>query len=130
LRKTKDIMDRAQRRQQEIADGVRWFHTTKPVPSVDDIVKRVKLEDLRREATGGDSVTAPAATRLISKTLVLFSFYEPRDLIASADYDRARRSLEVAARFSPLRGESCNLLVELNRRDPPRGRFSDFSACR
>jgi dienelactone hydrolase len=118
LRRTKELMDRDQRQAQELPQILQWFRTARQVPSADELADRLRLEDLRRQSTQGDSLVAPAATRIIARTLAVLSFYEPRTLIAAGDFARARRVLEVAARYVPLRGESCALLNEVNRRDP------------
>jgi predicted esterase len=129
LRRTNELMDREQRQSQELPQILQWFRTARQIPSVDQLADRLKLEELRHQSAQGDSLAAPAATRIMARTLALLSFYEPRSMIAAGDYARARRLLEVAARYTPLRGESCTLLNEVNRRDPGRASTPGTSSC-
>ena len=120
LRRTSELMDRDLKQSRELPEIVKWFRTERNVPSADALGDRLKLTDLLRQSTQGDSLSAPAAMRILARTLAVLSFYEPRSLIDAGDFTRARRMLEVAARIAPLRGEGCALLNEVNRRDPPR----------
>jgi predicted esterase len=120
VRRSSEFMDRDLRQSRELPEIVKWFRSEQKVPSADALADRLKLNDLLRQSTQGDSLAAPAATRILARTLAVLSFYEPRSLIDAGDFTRARRMLEVAARIAPLRGEGCALLNEVNRRDPPR----------
>lgn len=129
LRKTSELMDRDLRQSRELPEALEWFRSERKVPSADALADRLKLNELLRQSKEGDSLTAPAATRILARTLAVLSFYEPRSLVAVGDYPRARRVLEVAGRIAPLRGESCALLNEVNRRDPPRDTGSPALSC-
>jgi predicted esterase len=129
LRRTSELMERDLRQSRELPEILKWFRSERKVPSADALADRLKIDELRRESTQGDSLAAPAATRIIARTLAVLSFYEPRSMLDAGDYARARTVLEVAARIAPLRGESCALLNELNRRDPPRDARQPAASC-
>jgi hypothetical protein len=129
VRRTSELMDRDLRQSRELPEILKWFRSERTIPSGDALAKRLALDDLRRQSTQGDSLAAPAATRIIARTLAVLSFYEPRALIDAGDYARARRVLEVAARLAPLRGESCALLNEASRRDPRRDSTQQTISC-
>ena len=129
LRRTSELMDRDLRQSRELPDILKWFRSERKVPSADALADRLKIDELRRQSTQGDSLSAPAATRIIARTLAVLSFYEPRSLLDAGDYARARTVLAVAARIAPLRGESCALLAEVNRRDPSASSTPQTPSC-
>ena len=79
--------------------------------SAEQLLERLDVESLRRRASAGDSLTAPAARRLLARVQVALAFYEPRDHLARGNGRDALELLAAASRISPLNGESCAMLA-------------------
>ncbi|MFL5604856.1 MAG: hypothetical protein ACJ8AD_00285 [Gemmatimonadaceae bacterium] len=79
-------------------------------PDAETLLERLRIAELRRQASSTDSLASATARRLLSRTAVFLSFYAPRTYLARGAADRALLMLRAASAVAPLRGEACGLL--------------------
>lgn len=104
-----------------------WARSQRQPPTVETLLHKLRVPELRRAADHGDSLEAASARRMLARIFVFLSFYEPRAYLASGSPDRAVRMFEAARDIGPIRGEGCALLREALAAATPeqRARLSD-----
>jgi hypothetical protein len=79
--------------------------------STEQLLQRLAVPELQRQAAAGDSLAGPAARRLLARVHVQLAFYQPHDDLARGAGRDALVMLAAASRIAPLAGESCTMLA-------------------
>lgn len=81
---------------------LRRYHSARDLPPLEQNLKTLEITRLlAAEQDTRDTVTALAATRLLSHVMAAAGFYEPRDYLAAGDSARAKGMLQIAGAVRP-----------------------------
>lgn len=98
-----------------------WARSQPESPTLEALVRKLRIPDLQGKLERGDSLEAASASRLLARIHVWLSFYEPRTYLERRMPDRALSMFEAAVMIGPIRGEGCGLLrsaLQATRRQP------------
>ena len=104
------LAERDQRQASDLQKALAWARSGSRPPSLQSLLKKLRIPELQRTIERGDSLEAASARRLLARTFVWLAFYEPRAYLANDSPDRALRMFEAAVTFGRIEGEGCALL--------------------
>jgi hypothetical protein len=105
--------DRDEKQAIELQRALAWARDRRDPPSVAELLDRLGVPPLLRQAAERDSVAAWSAQRLLARIHVFLAFYEPRAYLAAGQPARAVRMLEAASRIASLGGEACSYALRV-----------------
>ena len=104
------LAERDQRQGLELLKTLEWERTQRDAPTLEALLRRLRIAELQRTVERGDSLEAASARRVLARIHVWLAFYQPRAYVASGAPARAARMLAAAVAIGPIQGEGCALL--------------------
>lgn len=86
----------------KLVDFLRRYHSARALPSLEQNLKTLEITRLlAAEKDTRDTISALAASRLLSHVMAAAGFYEPRDYLVAGDSARAMGMLRIAGAVRP-----------------------------